>query len=362
MLKHSVYGWGHARALPLAGMRTSNTVFKQPVQLTGRPDYAPDKGNVTHVAAGWGHSLLATDSQRVYGYGLDRCGQAGNGLVFESKDKVRQLACGREHSHIVTTQGLYSFGNGMYGQLGVGKSKETHPGTFVIENKPCQVVTRGTVTDIACGLDHTVFATDHQMIYAMGWGADGQLGVGETIDYNVPKALPSLGSPIKKLAGSTDFTLALTADGRLWTWGNSEYGQGMTGAKVDRILEPVVLEHRGITDIAAGGPFSVVLTDDGAVHTCGYGALGLGKDIIETLSLKRIPGLKDIKRVFATTDYAAAITASGELFSWGLNGPSGRLGLGHDEHAFVPQKVPLDKPVADVALGTHHAISLCIDE
>lgn len=105
--------------------------------------------------------------------------------------------------------------------------------------------------------------------------------------------------------------------------------------------------------------------------------------------MKRIPGLKDIKRVFATTDYAAAITgkkgkrglicclllwmqadvcdfffhaASGELFSWGLNGPSGRLGLGHDEHAFVPQKVPLDKPVADVALGTHHAISLCIDE
>lgn len=54
--------------------------------------------------------------------------------------------------------------------------------------------------------------------------------------------------------------------------------------------------------------------------------------------------------------------ASGELFSWGLNGPSGRLGLGHDEHAFVPQQVPLDKPVADVALGTHHAISLCIDE
>lgn len=50
------------------------------------------------------------------------------------------------------------------------------------------------------------------MIYAMGWGADGQLGVGETIDYNVPKALPSLGSPIKKLAGSTDFTLALTGN------------------------------------------------------------------------------------------------------------------------------------------------------
>lgn len=105
-----------------------------------------------------------------------------------------------------------------------------------------------------------IIIIDHQMIYGMGWSADGQLGLGQTVDCNVPKALPSLGSPIKKLAGSTDFTLALTgeyflfikcvyvshthtfftcicrsADGRLWTWGNSEYGQGMTGAKVDRV-------------------------------------------------------------------------------------------------------------------------------
>lgn len=55
-----------------------------------------------------------------------------------------------------------------------------------------------------------IIIIDHQMIYGMGWGADGQLGLGQTVDCNVPKALPSLGSPIKKLAGSTDFTLALT--------------------------------------------------------------------------------------------------------------------------------------------------------
>ena len=49
----------------------------------------------------------------------------------------------------------------------------------------------------------------------MGWGADGQLGLAEgwTGDKNVPTQLPSLGSsPIKKIAGSTDFTLALTGN------------------------------------------------------------------------------------------------------------------------------------------------------
>lgn len=33
--------------------------------------------------------------------------------------------------------------------------------------------------------------------------------------------------------------------------------------------------------------------------------------MIETLTLKRIPGLENVKRVFATTDYAAAITGKG---------------------------------------------------
>ena len=43
------------------------------------------------------------------------------------------------------------------------------------------------------------------------------------------------------------------------------------------------------------------------MHTCGYGALGLGKDTIETLSLQRIRNLPRIKKVFAATDYAGAV-------------------------------------------------------
>lgn len=41
---------------------------------------------------------------------------------------------------------------------------------------------------------------------------------------------------------------------------------------------------------------------------CGYGALGFGRDGIESLSPKRIDGLTAIVKVFATTDYAAAIS------------------------------------------------------
>lgn len=55
---------------------------------------------------------------------------------------------------------------------------------------------------------------DAMAVYAMGWGADGQLGLGNssTSDKDIPKQLPLLDSKVRKLASSTDFTLALTGD------------------------------------------------------------------------------------------------------------------------------------------------------
>lgn len=64
-----------------------------------------------------------------------------------------------------------------------------------------------------------------------------------------------------------------------------------------------------VVDIAAGGPFSVILTKDGDVYTCGYGSLGLGKETIQVLEPTLVKGLSNIVKIYAATDYAAAITS-----------------------------------------------------
>jgi alpha-tubulin suppressor-like RCC1 family protein len=52
---------------------------------------------------------------------------------------------------------------------------------------------------------------------------------------------------------------------------------------------------------------------------------------------------------------------SGDLFTWGLNGSSGRLGLGHHQHEYVAKQVDMENnTVVDVALGTNHALALCV--
>ncbi|GAA5801039.1 hypothetical protein HPULCUR_006481 [Helicostylum pulchrum] len=193
---------------------------------------------ITQVATGWGHSLLSNGNQ-VYAFGLNQSGQLGTSKTkLTMQDRVKFVACGREHSHIVTenqdsTQ-LYSFGNNMYGQLGLGKNKNSNPGSLIAESQPTLVNFHEKIESITCGLDNTIFATQKQ-IFGMGWGADGQLGQGYE-DKTVPSPL-SFETEIKKLSSSTDYTFALGADGRLWTWGNSEYGQGIQGKIIDRVSD-----------------------------------------------------------------------------------------------------------------------------
>ena len=120
---------------------------------------------MTHIAAGYGHSLIASNARQVYGFGLNRCGQSGggSGVVFDSHDdQVYQLACGREHSHIIVgnekERRLLSFGNNMYGQLGLGKSKSKQAKELVMQTRPQAVETcMNNIHGVACGLDHTVF-------------------------------------------------------------------------------------------------------------------------------------------------------------------------------------------------------------
>lgn len=54
------------------------------------------------MAAGWGHSLIGIDSNTVYSFGLNSSGQLGN---CPFKVDIQHVACGREHSHIVTKNG-----------------------------------------------------------------------------------------------------------------------------------------------------------------------------------------------------------------------------------------------------------------
>lgn len=148
--------------------------------------------------------------------------------------------------------------------------------------------------------------------------------------------------PIVGVAAGGDSSMFWTHSGRVWAWGNSEYGQGLVQSKaIDRIDVPTeatqdltnVLGAK-VVDIQLGGSFSVLLDESGSVYTAGFGALGQGKDRLLSHRPQKI--LQNASRIFSGLEQAAAIVheprsrknTRAELVVWGLDSPSGRLAVG----------------------------------
>lgn len=84
---------------------------------------------------------------------------------------------------------IFSWGNDSKGQLGLGPANSKGYKTRYSLPRYCTFNVR--VTQISCGLEHTVFVTDMGLIYSMGSNSCGQLGIGE-----VPSASANKYSPI----------------------------------------------------------------------------------------------------------------------------------------------------------------------
>ena len=90
-------------------------------------------------------------------------------------------------------------------------------------------------------------------------------------------------------------SLALTADGALWSWGWGEDGTLGHGDEQSQPLPKKVeaLAERRVVAVSAGGAHSLAITADGAVLSWGEGASGqLGHgDQQDQLLPKKIEGL-----------------------------------------------------------------------
>ncbi|KAH8740635.1 hypothetical protein FG386_002597 [Cryptosporidium ryanae] len=75
------------------------------------------------------------------------------------------------------------------------------------------------VIQLALGLNHVLFLTSDKEVYSYGTGLFGQLGHGESIrKLNEPRRIREL-SMVDKITSGTYYSLALTKDGDLYRWG-----------------------------------------------------------------------------------------------------------------------------------------------
>lgn len=199
-----------------------------------RVDALADAGvRVVAVAAGAKHSLALADDGAVYAWGLDDAGALGMGKAEASRwrfrltsgeplprlvaplagEKVVALSAGHAHSMAVLEDGtLLAFGQGRFGQLGLGGSADTFEPTEVPELPPIKAV--------ACGGLFTVALSRAGAAFSFGANENGSLGLGSKFDgpTNVAQPIPKLGM-LTAVSAGWKHAAAVGVEGELYTWG-----------------------------------------------------------------------------------------------------------------------------------------------
>ncbi|NXE20299.1 RPGR regulator, partial [Ardeotis kori] len=140
---------------------------------------------VCSVSCGYYHSALITGDGELYTFGEPENGKLGllpeqlkNNRVPQPvlgiMEKVNKVACGGEHTVVLTETDVYTFGLGQYGQLGHG--------TFIFETsvpKSVKHLRRHKICNITCGENHTAVIAENGLMFTFGDGRHGKLGLGE---------------------------------------------------------------------------------------------------------------------------------------------------------------------------------------
>jgi alpha-tubulin suppressor-like RCC1 family protein len=196
------------------------------------------------------------------------------------------VAAGTSHSAAVSNHWVFAWGKGNNGQLGVNSDNDHHYPVQV--HGPDNVGYLSGVVQVAAGRKHTIALTGDATLFSWGDNWYGQLGCNSDNDHDTPVRVhgpDNVGylSGVGSLSAGSYFSLASRYDGTVWSWGHGYYGQ--LGVNSDNDHEYPVQVHgvgnvghlADIVTVAAGERHSLALTASGTVWAWGdnsYGELG----------------------------------------------------------------------------------------
>ena len=275
---------------------------------------------ITDVAAGEYYNLAVSDSGAIYVWGSDELiVGVGEGEVCAVPKRVHALAghrvlsvaAGGFHCLVVTEAGeLFSWGYDMYGQCGHGI--QTFNEVFLPRHVEALAGIR--VRNASVGSMHSLVVADAGAIYSFGCHTNGQLGRSIIRRFDPPARVDALRHVrIVGTAAGEDFSLAHADDGTVFSWGGNCFGQlgiGSRGGVENMPQRVLALSGHIVCSLVTSGHSCAAVTATGELFTWGDSILepnrveGLRGEWIVAVSIGRYVG-------------TIAVTRSGTVFGWG---------------------------------------------
>ncbi|KAG0031305.1 hypothetical protein BGZ82_007042 [Podila clonocystis] len=261
---------------------------------------------------------------------------------------------------------VYVFGTGDCAQLGLTED-------VTLRKKPANLTALNDeeIVDIAAGGMHNMALTNDGKLWS--WGVNDQRTLGRSGDEFIPLPVEGLDDvKVVKVACSDSLTVALSATGHVYTWGTFRSAEGILGHSKEKEVQdlPTIVHGiEGIVDIATGTDHVLALDARGFVYSWGNGQqMQLGRRIVARRMLNGLTpesvGAKGIIRVGAGSYHSFGIDKDGKAYAWGLN-TYGQCGNEDPKVDNIPGVAPIetlaDEEIVDIQGGEHHTIALTKD-
>lgn len=259
-----------------------------------------DSPQYTSITTGYAHTCALATTGKIYCWGYNSSGMLGIGTnvaqnkpmaVLDTIDGGIQFAAveaGYFHTCALSTAGrAYCWGSGSNGRLGNGGISTQRAPVAVAppEGEPDPLI----FASISGGYEFTCGLTIAGKAYCWGRDNNGQLGNGELENQDKPVAVadpPDGATKYTSIATGSFHTCALTTTGKVYCWGNGEYGQlgdGNSGFEADRSEPMAVLDPTSgavqFTSLTTGNSHTCGVTTSGQAYCWGHyseGQLGVG--------------------------------------------------------------------------------------
>ena len=242
---------------------------------------------------------------------------------------------------LLTSGGVDCWGTGAHGQLGDGSATDSAVPVAVSGLRGVAALSSNLYDGTFCAL-LTSGGVD-----CWGNGGNGELGNGQTADSDVPVAVSGLNGVASLYSDGNDVFCALLTSGGVDCWGFGTDGELGNGFTVNSDV-PVVVS--GIADVAnlktdSNGTFCALLST-GGVDCWGFGTYGqLGDGQFANSDVPApVSGLGGVAGLYSSPNGATlcAVLTNGAVDCWGI-GNNGQLG--------DASTINSDVPVAVVGIG-----------
>jgi uncharacterized protein (TIGR02145 family) len=381
------------------------------VTVTGT-NFAVQSVTFSQVAAGEYTSLAIDTDGNLYTWGSDGYGQIGNGATtgditspwqvnggtnsgIASSTKFSQVAANAFNSLAIDIDGnLYVWGSDSYGQIGNGSITGNVTTPWKVNGGTGSGIASSTkFSRIAAGTTHSLAIDTDGNLYTWGSDSSGQIGNGATSG-NVTTPWTLNGGTNSSIPAEPKFThiaagdytsLAIDAEGNLYTWGSNSNGQIGNGAASGNVTTPWkvnggtgsgVASNIKFSEVASGSFHSMAIDTAGNLYVWGddgWSQIGNGATPSAVTTPWKLnggtnSGITDATKFaqVAAGDFnSAAIDTDGNLYTWGDNtrgqiggNPSGEVDVPWQVNGGTGSGVAASTKFVAITMGWQHSLAI----